>query len=256
MVMHPEPEIETTRDKLLACAEKSILRKGFAATSIEELIDAVGITKSGFFYHFRDKGEMAKALLDRYLENEEQWFDAMFKRADELNEDPLHGFLVFLKMFVEAMEDLPGTHPGCLIATYCYEERLFDDDVRQKTATSLLNWRRRFRSRLDLIVEKYPPRIDVDLDGPLPLLPLKKEVLFPGSVAPLAVGRDTSVALVQAVEGREQAVILAFAQRDPEVDEPGFGGPPSHWGCRACTQDAQPWVRQILRADADADSRY
>lgn len=165
MVMHPEPVIETTRDKLLACAEKSILRKGFAATSIEELIDAVGITKSGFYYHFRDKGEMAKALLDRYLENEEQWFDAMFKRADELNEDPLHGFLVFLKMFVEAMEDLPGTHPGCLIATYCYEERLFDDDVRQKTATSLLNWRRRFRSRLDLIAEKYPPRIDVDLDG-------------------------------------------------------------------------------------------
>ena len=82
MVMHQEPEIETTRDKLLACAEKSILQKGFAATSIEELVNSVGITKSGFFYHFRDKGELATALLDRYLENEEQWFDGMFRRAD------------------------------------------------------------------------------------------------------------------------------------------------------------------------------
>ena len=37
-----------------------MLAKGFAATSIEELIAAAGITKSGFFYHFKDKGELAK----------------------------------------------------------------------------------------------------------------------------------------------------------------------------------------------------
>jgi AcrR family transcriptional regulator len=160
-----EPEIETTRDKLLACAEASILQKGFAATSIEELITTVGITKGGFFYHFRDKGELARALLDRYLDNEKEVFDELFKRADELNEDPLHGFLVFLKMFAEMMEDLPEVHPGCIIASYCYQERLFDDDIRRKTATSLLNWRQRFRSRLDLIAETYPPKIDVDFDG-------------------------------------------------------------------------------------------
>jgi AcrR family transcriptional regulator len=116
-----EPEIETTRDKLLACAEASILQKGFAATSIEELITTVGITKGGFFYHFRDKGELARALLDRYVDNEKEVFDKLFKRADELNEDPLHGFLVFLKMFAEMMEDLPEVHPGCIIASYCYQ---------------------------------------------------------------------------------------------------------------------------------------
>jgi AcrR family transcriptional regulator len=42
--------------------EAAVLEKGFAATSIEELIAAVGITKSGFFYHFKDKNELAKAL--------------------------------------------------------------------------------------------------------------------------------------------------------------------------------------------------
>jgi hypothetical protein len=42
-------------------------REGFAATSIEEVIAAVGITKSGFFYHFKDKNELAKALLVRYV---------------------------------------------------------------------------------------------------------------------------------------------------------------------------------------------
>jgi AcrR family transcriptional regulator len=44
-----------TRERLLEAAEVSVLEKGFAATSIEELIAAVGITKNGFFYHFKDK---------------------------------------------------------------------------------------------------------------------------------------------------------------------------------------------------------
>ena len=52
------------------CGQSAVLDKGFAATSIEELIAAVGITKSGFFYHFKDKGELAKALLVRYIERE------------------------------------------------------------------------------------------------------------------------------------------------------------------------------------------
>ena len=54
-----------TRERLLDVAEAAVLEKGFAATSIEEVIAAVGITKSGFFYHFRDKNELAKALLGR-----------------------------------------------------------------------------------------------------------------------------------------------------------------------------------------------
>ena len=54
-----------TRERILDVAEASVLDKGFAATSIEEVIAAVGITKSGFFYHFRDKNELAKALLVR-----------------------------------------------------------------------------------------------------------------------------------------------------------------------------------------------
>ena len=41
-----------TRERILEVAEAAVLEKGFAGTSIEEVIAAVGITKSGFFYHF------------------------------------------------------------------------------------------------------------------------------------------------------------------------------------------------------------
>jgi AcrR family transcriptional regulator len=153
-----------TRERILDAAEAAVLDKGFAATSIEELIAAVGLTKNGFFYHFRDKGELAKALLVRYIEREDKLFDGIFARADELNEDPLHGFLVALKMLSELMADLPGGHPGCLIAAYCYQDRLFDRQVQALNSAAVLAWRKRFRARLDLIAARYPPRIPIDLD--------------------------------------------------------------------------------------------
>jgi AcrR family transcriptional regulator len=153
-----------TRERILDVAERAVLDKGFAATSIEEVIAAVGITKSGFFYHFKDKNELAKALLVRYVEREDALFDKLFARADDLNDDPLHGFLVGLKMLAELMADLPNGHPGCLVASYCYQDRLFDKEVRELNTAAVLNWRKRFRKRLDLIAQRYPPRADFDLD--------------------------------------------------------------------------------------------
>ncbi|MDA0702141.1 MAG: TetR/AcrR family transcriptional regulator [Proteobacteria bacterium] len=153
-----------TRTGILDQAETAVLEKGFAATSIEELITAVGITKGGFFYHFKDKSELAQALLQRYIDRENELFVDLFARADELNEDPLHGFLVALKLLAEMMADLPNAHPGCLVASVCYQDQLFKREVRDLNAVGILGWRRRFRTRFDLIAERYPPRIEVDLD--------------------------------------------------------------------------------------------
>ena len=54
----------------LGITQASILQKGCAATSIDEVIAEAGITKSGFFQTFRDKNELAKALLQRYIAHE------------------------------------------------------------------------------------------------------------------------------------------------------------------------------------------
>lgn len=155
---------EQTRERILDIAEDAVLHKGFAATSIEEIIAAAGITKSGFFYHFRDKNDLAKTLLQRYLDNEWSVFDRVFKQADALSEDPLHSFLIFLKLFAELMSDLPNGHPGCLVAAYVYQDHMFSREVREMTTQGHLIWRRRFRERLERIAERYPPRIEVDLD--------------------------------------------------------------------------------------------
>jgi ATP-dependent Lon protease len=54
----------------------------------------------------------------------------------------------------------------------------------------------------------------------LPILPVRDIVLFPGGVTPLPIGRETSLALVNSLQGDEK-LIGVVAQLDPRVDEPG-----------------------------------
>lgn len=154
-----------TRERILALAEEAVLAKGFNATSIDELIAAVGITKSGFFYHFKDKTELAKAMMERYRAHDRAVLDDLFARADELNEDPLHGMLVALKLFAETMARLKEAHPGCLAASFCYQDQLFSREIREMNAEAMMDWRRRFRARFEAIARVYPPREEVDLDA-------------------------------------------------------------------------------------------
>lgn len=193
-----------TRDRLLDLAERAVLEKGFAATSIDELIVAAGITKSGFFYHFRDKGELAKALLTRYLERDEVVLDDLFGRAAELHEDPLHRFLIALKLFAEMLADLPGAHPGCLAASYCYQDTLFSQEIRDLNAAGVRAWRARFRGHLAEIAALHPPRIPVDLD----VLADMAATLVEGGIMVSRVLRDGAILPKQILAYRDHIRLL------------------------------------------------
>ena len=53
----------------------------------------------------------------------------------------------------------------------------------------------------------------------LPILPVRDTVLFPGAVLPLTVGRESSLALVSALQGEEK-MLGVVAQLDPRVEDP------------------------------------
>jgi len=156
------PKRGGARERILELAEAATLEKGFGATSIEELIAGAGISKSGFFHHFRDKNALAKALIERYVANDKLILEGLFARGDELSEDPLQSFLIGLKLFAEMLADLPEAHPGCLAASFVYQEQLFDAEVRALSRESFLRWRARFAKRFDAIAAKYPPRVPID----------------------------------------------------------------------------------------------
>ena len=154
-----------TRSRILDIAEAAVLEKGFEATSIEEIVAGAEISRGGFFYHFRDKNALAHAMLERYIDNENALYDDLFARARELNDDPLHCMLIGLKLLAEMLEDMPSGHPGCVIAATAYQDRLFDEGVRDLNRQAILGWRKRFRGMFEEIAEVYDLREPVNLDA-------------------------------------------------------------------------------------------
>lgn len=152
----------SSRERILDCAEAIILEKGFSSTSIEDILERASITKGGFFYHFDGKVGLAKALAERYLVQDAEVFGGLFKQAEELSENPLHQLLIFLKLLAETMGQMKQTHPGCLVVSFTYNSNQLNDEVRQLIRKGLIAWREMIGSRIDRIKEVYPLEEDVD----------------------------------------------------------------------------------------------
>lgn len=182
---------EQTRDRIMNIAEASVLAKGFAATSIDEILFEAGITKSGFFYHFRDKNDLALALVERFRDRDGGIFDDFFERAAQLVDDPLHAYLAGLKLLAETMADVQAERPGCLVATFVYQDQQFDARVRAVLTSMTETWREQFLKRLEAIAEVYPPKVDIEL-------------------------RDLADMLLAVVDG---GIIIAKALRQPRLLE-------------------------------------
>ena len=195
---------EATKDRLLDIAERHILRNGFAATSIENLIKEAGITKGGFFYHFDGKNALAYALMQRYRERDALLFSDLFKRAEELTNDPLQQMLVFVKLLAEMMADLEGLHPGCLVASFTYESHQVNEEVRQITADSVRDWRRLFRQQLDKINAQYGASHDTSSDDLADML----STIIEGGIVVSRALNDPSILVKQLLAYRSYIQLL------------------------------------------------
>jgi ATP-dependent Lon protease len=62
---------------------------------------------------------------------------------------------------------------------------------------------------------------EVKIPDNLPILPIRNAVLFPGTITPLAIGRDKSEKLLSSIKVNE-SLIGMVAQKDSGVDDPDF----------------------------------
>ena len=70
----PTKQKKNTKERILDNAEALTLEKGFTGMSIDDILKATQITKGAFFYHFKTKAELARALVERYWENDYKFF--------------------------------------------------------------------------------------------------------------------------------------------------------------------------------------
>ena len=64
---YPPGHKEEKRKELLAISGAAVQQGGFAATGVDALMQAAGVTSGAFYSHFASKGELLKAVIGHEL---------------------------------------------------------------------------------------------------------------------------------------------------------------------------------------------
>ena len=178
-----------TKERILDTAQGLVLDRGFAATSLDDIIRATGLTKGAFFHHFRSKSDLARQLVERFADNDFRLFDEWLRRAETLAENPYQAAIIFIKLFEEWLSNLPTPFAGCLFAVYVYEKDAFEAEINAFVRTSLERWQGYYERLFARLLEAQHAKIE----------------LTPRTLAE------------QYVSTMEGAFILARAYKDPEL---------------------------------------
>jgi TetR/AcrR family transcriptional repressor of nem operon len=106
-----------TRTKLLDAAVTIIRKQGFAATTVDQLCAAAGMTKGGFFHHFASKEAIGIAAAEHWVALTEPLFAAADYHA---HSNPLERVLSYLDLR-ESMIDGDTDAFSCLAGTLAQE---------------------------------------------------------------------------------------------------------------------------------------
>lgn len=136
-------------------AQEQVLKRGFASTSVDAIQEAAQISRGTFFYHFPSKDDLARALIERYAEEDRALVDDLMARAEALATDPLHQALVFLGLLEEVFRETGAGEAGCLFASYSYEAGLFDERTHGLIVGSIELWRRALGGKLEQALERH-----------------------------------------------------------------------------------------------------
>jgi len=119
----------SAKAKLLDAAVTVIRAKGYAATTVDDLCAAAGVTKGAFFHHFKSKDELGVAAAEHWSETTGRLFEAARYHAHADPLDRLLGYIDFRRdlltgdvaeftclvgtMVQETYESRPGIRDAC-----------------------------------------------------------------------------------------------------------------------------------------------
>jgi TetR/AcrR family transcriptional repressor of nem operon len=107
----------SARDKLLQAAVNVVRQKGYAATSVDDLCKAAGVTKGAFFHHFESKEALGVAAAEYWNE----WTSDFFRSAPyHAHKDPLDRVLGYVDFRREILQGGLGEFT-CLLGTMVQE---------------------------------------------------------------------------------------------------------------------------------------
>lgn len=123
----------SARERLLQAAMTLIRSRGFAATSVDDLCKAAGVTKGAFFHHFESKEALGVAAADYWSEIT----SALFLQAPyHAPEDPLERVYAYLD-FRAALVEGETCEFTCLAGTLVQETYDTSPQIREACHRSI-----------------------------------------------------------------------------------------------------------------------
>ena len=120
------PAHSASKTMLLDAALDVVRAKGYAATTVDDICHAAGVTKGSFFHHFRSKDELALAAAEHWDRITGEFFAAApyRKLADPL--DRLLGYVDFRAAILRG----EASEYSCLLGTLVQETYATHPDIR------------------------------------------------------------------------------------------------------------------------------
>jgi TetR/AcrR family transcriptional repressor of nem operon len=127
-----EAQVRNTRDHLLQIGLRRIHARGYASTSVKEILDDANVPKGSFYHHFASKEAFAKEVLELYVRGENE-------RAEKIFEEGKASPLKRLRRYFEELIAVFGPAAkvsGCLVGNLSLEMAGQSDSIQISRGTT------------------------------------------------------------------------------------------------------------------------
>ncbi|MBC7254315.1 MAG: TetR/AcrR family transcriptional regulator [Actinobacteria bacterium] len=149
---------ERTRRRIVGHATLLMYANGYARTSIEDVIQAAGITKGSFYFHFRSKEDLGYAV----IENASAYILGRLREALEKPGLSSRGRLEAMLREIQGIVEAADCTRGCILGNLALETSHDHPGFREAIAAAFREWWDLIASHLETMKAEghLPPDFD------------------------------------------------------------------------------------------------
>lgn len=143
-----------TKKIILDATVQLMLRKGYTATSVENICMDAKTTKGSFFHFFENKEDLGQAALEHFycFMQEEIREGPFLKKSDPL--ERVYGYVDFIILISQD----PRTPKSCLLGNFAQELSNTHSGIRASCARLFSHWTNELKQDLQAAQAKHAPK--------------------------------------------------------------------------------------------------